>query len=270
MGAAVRAGDVRLWVEQRGSGPDVLLVNGGGDPLEAWSAQLDGLSDRYRLIAFDNRDVGRSTRPDLAYTVADLADDAAGVLLECGAGPAHVVGYSGGGVIAQELALRHPDAVRSLVLVGTWCRPDVRWHHMVGSWLWMAERAPSERAFLEAFFAWAYTHRAHEDGRVDRTIEAALAFPYPQSSESFQRFADAFWDHATLDRLPRIAVPTLVMTGSADPIAPPDYGRAVAEAIPGARFELIEDQAHAPFEEAPEEFNRRLDAFWREVPDPAR
>jgi len=153
MGTAVRAGDVLLWVEQRGAGPDVLLINGGGDPLEAWQAQLDGLSDRYRLTAFDNRDVGRSTRPESGYTVADLADDAAGVLRGCGIEAAHVAAYSGGGVVAQELALRHPDAVRSLVLVATWARPDVRWHHMVGAWLWMAERAPSERAFLEAFFA---------------------------------------------------------------------------------------------------------------------
>ncbi|RFU19103.1 alpha/beta fold hydrolase [Geodermatophilus marinus] len=265
MGAAVRAGEVELWVEQRGAGPDVLLLNGGGDPLEAWQAQLDGLADRYRLTAFDNRDVGRSTRPGSGYAVADLADDAAGVLRACGIDRAHVAGYSGGGVIAQELALRHPDAVRSLVLVSTWARPDVRWHHMVGSWLWMAERAPSERAFLEAFFAWTYTHGAHEDGRVDETIEAALAFPHKQSGESFHRFADAFWEHATLDRLPQVAVPTLVLTGSADTAVPPAYGRAVADAIPGATFELIEGQAHAPFEEVPEEFNRRLDAFWREV-----
>jgi pimeloyl-ACP methyl ester carboxylesterase len=265
MGAAVRAGDVELWTEQQGTGPDVLLINGGGDPLEAWQAQLEGLSDRYRLTAFDNRDVGRSTRPESGYTVADLADDAAAVLGARGVEAAHVTGYSGGSVVAQELALRHPDAVRSLVLVSTWARPDVRWRHMVGAWRWMAERAPSERAFLEAFFAWAYTHRAHEEGLVDEIIEQALAFPHKQSSGSFDRFADAFWEHTTLDRLPQIAVPTLVLTGSADIVVPPPYGRAVAEAVPGARFEVIEDQAHAPFEEVPAEFNRRLDAFWREV-----
>jgi pimeloyl-ACP methyl ester carboxylesterase len=265
MGGAVRAGDVDLWVEQRGDGPDVLLINGGGDPLEAWQAQLDGLSDRCRLTAFDNRDVGRSTRPESGYTVADLADDAAGVLRACGIGPAHVTGYSGGSVVAQELALRHPDVVRSLVLVSTWARPDVFWHHMVGAWRWMAQQAPSERAFVEAFSRWAFTHRAHEDGTVDALVEEALAFPHKQSGESFDRFADAFWEHTTLDRLPRIAVPALVLTGDEDVIVPPPYGRAVAEGIPGARFELVEGQAHAPFQEAPEEFNRRLDAFWREV-----
>ncbi|MGK5172129.1 alpha/beta fold hydrolase [Geodermatophilus sp. CPCC 205761] len=265
MGRAVQVDGNDIWVEQSGAGPDVLLVNGGGDPLEAWQAQLDGLAGDYRLTAFDNRDVGRSVRPETGYTVGDLADDAAGVLRALGIGAAHVAGYSGGALIAQELALRHPEAVRSLVLVSTWGRPDVFWHHLVGSWLWMAGHAPGERAFLEAFFRWVYTRRAHEDGTVDKLVDEALAFPYPQSPESFQRFADAFWEHTTADRLPQIAVPTLVLAGSADIIVPPPYGRAVADAIPGARFELLDGEAHQPFQEVPEEFNRRVDAFWREV-----
>src|SRR3712207_9123316 len=93
----------------------------------------------------------------------------------------------------------------------------------------------------------------------------ASLFRSKQSGESYHRCADAFWDHTTIDRLRGIVDPTLVLTGSTDVVVPPAYGRTVAEAIPGARFELIEDQAHAPFEEVPEEFNRRLDAFWREV-----
>src|SRR5436190_21494423 len=74
------AGDVDLWVEQRGAGPDVFLLAGPGDPVEAWTFQLDALADRYRLTAFDNRGAGRSPMPPDGFTVADMADDAAAVL----------------------------------------------------------------------------------------------------------------------------------------------------------------------------------------------
>jgi pimeloyl-ACP methyl ester carboxylesterase len=119
MGEQVRTGTVDLWVERRGQGPEVLFIAGLGDPVEAWQLQLEGLADRYRLAAYDNRGVGRTPMPQELLTVAALADDAAALLGALGVPAAHVVGQSTGGVIAQELALRHPEVVRSLVLVST-------------------------------------------------------------------------------------------------------------------------------------------------------
>ena len=153
----ISIGDVELWVEQRGAGPDVLLLAGLTDPVEAWTFQLEGLADRYRLTAFDNRGAGRSPLPPEGFTVREMADDAAGLLRELGVREAHVAGFSGGSAMAQELALRHPDVVRSLVLMSTWGRADTYFRTMVESWEWLAETAPSERAMLEAFFLWIYT-----------------------------------------------------------------------------------------------------------------
>ena len=100
----------------RATGPDVLLLAGLSDPAEAWEFQLQGLAERYRLTAFDNRGAGRSPQMPEGFTVADMADDAAAMLRASGVERAHVIGFSGGSVNAQELALRHPDLVRSLVL----------------------------------------------------------------------------------------------------------------------------------------------------------
>src|SRR5829696_1489791 len=115
VGEHVGAGDLDIWTEQVGEGPDVLLVGGLGDTVESWQFQLDGLSDRYRLTAFDNRGAGRTAMPEGAASVEGMADDAAGVLRALNINSTHVAGFSGGSLVAQELALRHPKLVRSLV-----------------------------------------------------------------------------------------------------------------------------------------------------------
>ena len=265
MGEHVRAGELDIWVEQVGEGPDVLLIGGGGDTVESWQFQLDGLADRYRLTAFDNRGAGRTAMPGGSVSVEMMADDAAQVLRALKVPSAHVAGFSGGSIIAQELALRHPQLVRSLVLQSTWPVMDPYFR----SWLlfvrWLVEVAPSERAFLEGFFLDIYTARAHNDGTVAQFIEGVLAFPHKQAPEDLQHYLDAFLDHDTTDRLPTITAPALVLAGGRDSTARPELCRTVAELIPGARFQIMEEEAHQPFQEIPDQWNARVDTFWRNV-----
>jgi pimeloyl-ACP methyl ester carboxylesterase len=265
MGEKMRAGDIEIYVEQIGEGPDVLLLGGLTDPVESWQLQLDMLSDRYRLTALDNRGAGRTPLPEEPLSVPMMADDAAAVLRALEVPAAHVAGFSGGSLIAQELALRNPELVRSLVLMSTFARPDAYLLAAARFWRWLADVAPSEREMLEAFFLWVYTPRAHADGMVEQIIEEALVYPHPQSTEAFQAQLDGFMGHDALDRLLQITAPTLVLAGEVDVMIPPRFGRAVAEAIPGARFEVMPGEAHQPFQEVPDVWNARVDAFWREV-----
>jgi pimeloyl-ACP methyl ester carboxylesterase len=203
--------------------------------------------------------------PEGATTVEAMADDAANVLHELGISAAHVAGFSGGSIIALELTLRHPKLVRSVVLQSTWTAPDGylrRWGDFVR---WLIDAAPSERKFLEMFFMWIYTPRAHNDGTVDAFIEDLVAFPHKQSSEDLKRFLDAFFVHDTTDRLTQISIPALVLAGGRDMTMRPAVCREVADRIPGAQFEVMEEEAHQPFQEVPDEWNARVDAFWREV-----
>ena len=265
MGEPVNANGTEIWIERRGQGPDVLLIAGLGDPAEAWQPQLDGLSESYLLTAFDNRGVGRTPLPEGHLSASMMADDAAALLRTLEIPSAHVAGYSMGSAIAQELALRHPELVRSLVLVSTYARPDALWRSQLNFWRWLPEAAPSERAFFEGFFTWVYTPRAHADGTVDQLVEEALAFPHKQSLEAFQAQVDVCLAHDTVDRLAEIAAPTLVLSGELDIILQPRFGRSVAAEIPNARFDVMAGEAHQPFQEVPEEFNARVEAFWREV-----
>src|SRR5919106_134483 len=206
MGEHVRAGDLDIWTEQVGEGPDVLLIGGAGDTVESWQFQLDGLADRYRLIAFDNRGAGRTAMPDGPVSVEIMADDAAGVLRAIDVPSAHVAGFSGGSIIAQELTLRHPELVRSLVLQSTWTVMDAYMRRFAELVRWLVDAAPSER-------------------------------------------------------LAQIAAPTLVLAGGLDPTSRPELCHAVAQLIPGAEFQVMEQESHQPFQEAPDDWNARVDAF---------
>lgn len=265
MGRHVRTRELDIWTEQVGEGPDVLLIGGLADTVESWQFQLDGLMDRYRVTAFDNRGAGRTAMPEGQVSVEVMADDAAGVLRALDIRSAHVGGFSGGSIISQELALRHPELVRSLVLQSTWPVMDAYYRSWCSFVSWLVEVAPSERAFLEGFFLDIYTARAHNDGTVAKFIDEVLAFPYKQSAEDVQLFLESLIDHDTTDRLSGIEAPTLVIAGGRDPTARPPLGRAVADLIPGAEFEVMEEEAHQPFQEVPDQWNSRVDAFWREV-----
>ena len=203
--------------------------------------------------------------PEAPLSVEAMADDAAAVLRALDIRSAHVAGFSGGSLIAQELALRHADLVRSLVLQSTWAAIDPFMRSWAEFVRWLVEAAPSERAFLEWFFLSIYTARAHNDGTVDQFIDEVLAFPHKQTTEDLQRSLDAFVRHDASDRLAQVAAPTLVLAGGRDITSRPELCRVVAELIPGARFDVMEEEAHQPFQEVPDEWNALVDAFWREV-----
>ena len=170
--------------------------------------------------------------------------------------------------MGQELALRHPELVRSLVLMSTYAAVDPYLYTLFGFFRLIPEVAPNDRDFLEAFFLWVYTPRAHADGMVEQIIEETLVFPHPTSIETIQRQVDAYRVHDTRDRLPQIEVPALVLAGELDILAPPRYGRIVADQLPNATFEVMPGEAHQPFQESPDAFNARVDEFWRSVGAP--
>jgi pimeloyl-ACP methyl ester carboxylesterase len=253
---------VDLHYLQTGEGEDVLLLCGLGDDVSAWDAQAGPLSERYRVTVIDNRGVGRSALPDGEFTVRDMAADAIALCDAVGVRDAHVMGFSMGGAIAQELAISRPDLVRSLVIVGSWAYSDRLFRTFIESSAYFAGIADDDRKFLTYFLASTYSRAVFEDGRIDAFCEAMLNNPYPQSTEAFQRTARAVLGHDTRDRLGAIARPTLVVYGEEDVICPPRHSREIATLIPGARLIGIPAQAHQPFQEDPAAFNETVLRFW--------
>jgi pimeloyl-ACP methyl ester carboxylesterase len=261
----VSANGVELWVEQAGDGEDVLFVSGLADEGACWVDQVRGLADRFRVTTFDNRGVGRSATPDGPFRIEDFAADTVALLDALGIGSAHVVGSSMGGAIAQELALAHPERVRSLVLNGTWCRGDRFLHEIFRSWTWSAQKADSIRDFLVAVNLWCFAPRIWNEGTMDEWLDAAEASPHAQSVDAFCRSAEALLHHDTADRLAGISVPTLVTVGALDLVLPERYSRELANRITGARLVAVEEAGHQPFQELPDEYNRLLLDFWESI-----
>src|SRR5262245_22114978 len=122
--STAKIGSLDIYYEEHGAGEPLLLIMGLAADSTAWMFQVPAFAEKYRTIVFDNRGVGRSSKPAGPYTIHEMADDAAGLLDALHVQRAHVVGVSMGGMIAQELELRHPERVHGLVLACTYPEPD--------------------------------------------------------------------------------------------------------------------------------------------------
>ena len=242
--AVTTKGDVTLWWSAEGDGPPpLLLIQGLGYTADMWFRVLPGLSEPRRTIRFDNRGVGRSSVPPTPWSIEEMADDAVDVLDAAGVSRAHVFGVSLGGLIAQELALRHPRRVVSLVLGAT--HPGgadaVRMEPAAATML--MDRTPkSARAAIEASVPFLYaetTSRDDIDGDLAARLRYALrATSYWGQLDAMRRFG------GTLSRLGEIRAPTLVLHGTADKLVQPGNADLLAAAIPGARLEWLAGAGH--------------------------
>jgi pimeloyl-ACP methyl ester carboxylesterase len=248
------------------SNPTALLIMGLGTQMVAWPDDFCGeLAARgLHVVRFDNRDIGRSThvkgRPPnrrelllrsgraARYTLGDMADDAAGLLAELDLAPAHVIGASMGGMIAQTLAARHPQAVSSLVSIMSTTgsrrvgQPSLRVYPI------FLGRPPRERAALiahmERLFAAIGSPGLPRDAEDIRAI-AEVSYERDHDPEgSGRQLAAIIAAGNRTAEIERITAPTLVIHGSADPLIAPSGGRATARAIPGARLMMIEGMGH--------------------------
>ena len=258
----------KLYWEEHGSGPPVLLIMGLSFTHEMWWRVLPTLASRCRVILFDNRGVGLSDVPQGPYSIRQMARDAAAVLDAAEASAAHVIGASMGGMIAQELALRFPSRVRSLLLA---CTSHggllARWPRFVRprGFKWSeTERRERELALVPLLYsASTPIERIHEDLDIQC-----------RSNWSYKGFLGQFsgillW--SSYFRLPSIKVPTLVVHGDRDLLVPLQNGQTVAARIPGAQFRLIENAGHILTTDQPEACKRLMVEFlkqMRSVPAP--
>jgi pimeloyl-ACP methyl ester carboxylesterase len=238
-------GRTHLHWQTAGDGEPVLLIMGLGLSGGAWWRTVPVLARRLRVITFDNRGVGRSRAFSYAYTTAAMADDAATVLDAVGVERAHVYGFSLGGMVAQSLALRRPERVRSLVLGATSpggpraAQPSAE---VAAFFRRRPHMAPEQAARESVPFNYGPRCRAAHGKRIEEDIAVRVANPFSGAAYRAQLFAAAW--HNCLSALSRIAVPTLVVHGALDRMVPVANAHLIAERIPGARLRILEEAGH--------------------------
>lgn len=247
-----------VYYEELGEGEPLLLVNGLGCDTTTWAAQTGEFARHYRVIAFDNPGSGQTTGPIRPATTEHYAGVAAGLLDRIGAHGAHVVGLSLGGAIAQQLAVRRPELVRSLSLHATWGRTDEYLASVFRSWQSYACAVPrlelARQLWLWVYTVWNFNDRPAAMAELERAVRE---HPFPQSPEGFCAQADACIGHDVLDRLAEIQAPTYLSVGDRDHLTPAHHVYAIKERIPHARLRVWQQMGHAPYWEIPEEFNAR-------------
>jgi 3-oxoadipate enol-lactonase len=256
-------GSQAIFYDEHGSGRPLVLISGLGGTRLGWRKQIEPLAQQFRLIAFDNRDAGCSGPSDVPYNIANMATDAAGLIQKLALGPSYVAGWSMGGFIAQELAIRYPELVKRLVLVATmaggpstvYAEPEV-----------LATLAYDESLDVEEGVRRSYAlttgpgfAQAHPED-VEQAIANARVMRMPP--QNYQRQLGAVMRHDTSDRLARIAAPTLIIHGDADALVPYANGKYLAAQIPSARLSTFESVGHLPPIEAPARFNREIIEFF--------
>ena len=252
----------RMYYEEHGEGFPLLLINGlGSDHLE-WLHQIPAFEARFRVVVFDNRGTGKTDVPPGPYTTAQMADDAASLLRALGITRAHVLGVSLGGMIAQEVALRHPDLTDGLVLgcSGPGGELSVRPSPEAMAVFSLA-KGENPEAELRRMLPFLYTDACIRErpGEIEGFIRRRLDHPTPP--EGYLAQLSAAVTHDASSRLEKVRARTLVIAGDADRLVNWENSVRLAGRIPGAKLVVLPGAPHRLFAETAEAFNMEVLSF---------
>jgi aminoacrylate hydrolase len=251
---------IDIAYEEVGSGTPLLLLTGLGGVGKAWGGELiDRFANEYTTIVPDHRGTGSSAKPNSGYTIDALAADMAGLVRHLGHGPAHVVGSSTGGAIAQVMALDHPDTVRSIVLTSSWAGPDPYFLNQFA----VRKSILSEQGVLaytraSSLFLFAPSFVSKHPEVVDSWFAKSTA--QPGDPDIMEQRIEMIMAHDERGRLGDIDVPTLVIVGDEDICTPPFESSELADSIPGAKL-VVMAGGHLIYLEQPDAFAQTVASF---------
>ncbi len=254
-----------LHYEMGGVSEGLLLLTGLGGSGEAWSRQRPAFERHYTVLTPDPRGSGRSGIPTWGYNTTDMARDTIAVLDHAGVASVHVVGIGLGGLIAQQLAIRHPRRVGSLVLISTFAKADAHARRLLESW---RELLPVNgwEALGRSISLWTLTPRMFEE-RPEELKQIEDGFRHGQPApEAYAGQVRAVLAHDTSEELAYIRVPTLVMLGADDIETPMRFARVLVDGIPQAELKVLPETGHRPHVETPALFNETVLEFLDQHP----
>ncbi|NWK57508.1 alpha/beta hydrolase [Verrucomicrobiaceae bacterium N1E253] len=242
----------------------VICIMGITAPGSVWEAHVEVWSQQFQCITADNRGVGQSDKPSGDYTSAMMADDYANLMDGLGIQQAHIVGCSMGSIIGQQLAIRHPEKVKSLVLMCSWARCD-NYAKSIFSHMQQTKAHLTPAAFMEWIQLLIFHKRSWDDPEMLESMiegrENAAEDPNPQPLHGLQGQAAACIHHDTLNQLEQIQAPALVIGGAEDIFTPAWMAEEIDAKLSNSTLHLYPESGHAFHWENLEDFNQRVAHF---------
>ncbi|MFD2923152.1 alpha/beta fold hydrolase [Halobacillus naozhouensis] len=243
----IQVRDIQMYYEEKGEGPVLVMIMGLGANLDWWGDDFrNDLSREFRTIAFDNRGSGRTDRPTTGYTIANFARDTIELMNKLDIKKAHIMGFSMGGMVAQEIALHYPERVDKLVLGCTNCGGDqqVPADEDVRAWL-QKENSGTQGKVKDHLVHILFPHKFASTHKEFIKEVLKWAGKAPIDAMSFQRQLRMIfqWD-GNYDRLTGLTVPVLVMHGQEDAIIPAENANILNKMIPESELRLFEGGGH--------------------------
>ena len=257
---------LEIFYDVHGEGDPLLCVHGLACDRRAWAMQIEPFSQRYKMVIFDNRDVGQSGQAGADYSTADMAQDVLALADHLELETFHLLGISLGGMVSQQVALAAPERVRTLTLAVTHGGVQEAGRlrgHLLGAY---ARHLPREDQIDNLLYL-CYTEAFFEDEEMFQFMRTALLEnPYPQAPEGFARQAAAGAQHDVRDRLHELTMPVHVIGAERDIMIPVWKSEELASHIPGSKFTIIPRQGHGVMWEGSEQFNTAVTEFLAATP----
>jgi 3-oxoadipate enol-lactonase len=265
----VEVGGQTLYYEVHGEGEPLVCVMGLATDLVAWTLQVPAFSAAHRTIVFDNRDVGRSSRAEGPYELADMARDTVALADALELDSFHLLGYSMGGAIAQEVACQAPERIRTLTLAVTFASGGA-WARSLSDTWGARVRVISREQHIDELLLLNHSEEFFENAEAVAYMRGLmLDNPHPQEPEAFARQLAASSRHDARDRLRSLALPTHAIGAEHDILVPVWKTKELAELIPNAKLTVIERAPHGALIEQAERFNNAVLDFIGSAREPA-
>ena len=256
---------IDLYYEEYGKGSPLMLVAGLASDSQSWQPIVEKLSQQYRVIIFDNRGSGRTKPQDAEISIHAMADDCIALIRHLNLPYVHLLGHSMGGFIALDCAIRYPEYVSKLILVGTSAFNSERNNALFLDWVSYQESGMSDALWFRNIFYWIFSKHFFEDANtVEVAVELASKYPYPQTKIAFKNQVKAIKAFNCLKDLSHIRSETLLIFGKEDLLFSPKESSKILSAIPMTEIELIARAAHSVQTERPKAFINRIQAFLQE------
>ncbi len=244
--SAIKVNEINYYYEEIGSKDPLLLIAGLGCDLAIWTAVVGELSQKFRLIMFDNRDVGRTDYVDAEYSIDDMADDTVRLIRKLGYEKVSILGHSMGGAIAQNIAYRYPETVNKLIICNSLVHMSTVGMAALGFAGKLRDISTDIGLSVQSIAPWIYSDDyLRFDNNLEQLSELMRLYPFPQRPDGYLRQLNALSKFNSLDYLHQIKHLTLIMAGSHDLLTPRDQSQIMADHIPNSQL-MVLPGSHMP------------------------